>query len=269
VPSAKIRSNGSQRSSPAEAKPRRESLVHHSAGHDPLRFFDRENTLIGQNIIELPVASAPVDADDAAVDSQLYYGTALSEPGSAVMRIECRPYSASFSGNHRWNHGSTWPEKLFRLPSNSVSSAQANDEATLDSKTSVPSAHAQTPQVTIAVTNTWNDVVNNVVYVHDSLAITGGSTDSILRSSDLALTMNLANGAVKRFNGLHQEAPTYQKFSPATQQMAVAYEVEPTNDLGRLGEIVVPAHGTVTTTVTFAVSDPVSQVGDNRKVTVR
>jgi len=115
-----------------------------------LRFFDRENTLIGNNIIELPVASAPVDADDAAVYSQLYYGTALSEPGSAVMRIECRPYSATFSGNHRWNHGSTWPEKLFRLPSNSVSSAQANDEATLDSKTSVPSTHAQTPQVTIA-----------------------------------------------------------------------------------------------------------------------
>ena len=35
MPSAKIRFNGSQRSSPAEANPRRESLIHHSAGHDP------------------------------------------------------------------------------------------------------------------------------------------------------------------------------------------------------------------------------------------
>jgi hypothetical protein len=128
---------------------------------------------------------------------------------------------------------------------------------------------AATPKITIAVTNSWTDTVNGTLFIHDAISITGGNADVQLRATDLALSMTLAGGAKKSYLGLGIPAPQYSKISALSSQPVAAYEVDPSQDLGRLGAITVPAHGNVATTVTFLITDPVQSANDNRAVTVR
>jgi len=119
------------------------------------------------------------------------------------------------------------------------------------------------------VTSAWNDVTPQGLFVHDSLLIHGGDNPATLRPSNFSLTMNLAAGAQKTYQGLTAPAPSYQKYNAFTKTYALAYEIDPQTDFGRLGSIIVPAHGVVAITVTFAIADQVAEPTDNRNVSIR
>jgi len=226
-----------------------------------LRLYDVENALIGQTTIRLPVQT-PLADSDTAVYSESSFGVNMTEPITAVTRVECRAATATFTGSKNWTYGRTWPEKLLPLPTaENVNAGGAGERPAISSSAA--------SRVQIAVTNAWNDMVNGILFVHDTIAVNGGETDRMLRASDLTLTMALSNGARKTYTGMTQGAPTYSKINPLASSTTTAYEVEPTSDLGRLGIIMVPAHGAVTVTVTFAVPDPVANATDNRAVTAR
>jgi hypothetical protein len=80
--------------------------------------------------------------------------------------------------------------------------------------------------------------------------------------------MTLPGGARKTYPGLAAPAPQYSKIVPGVGT-TLAYEVAPAADLGRLGMIIIPAHASVTTTVTFGIADPLATPTDNRNVTLR
>ena len=61
----------------------------------------------------------------------------------------------------------------------------------------------------------------------------------------------------------------WRQDNPRTGNNIMVYEVAPQEDLGALGTIVVPAHGTVRTTVTFITNDALANPADNRAVTVQ
>jgi hypothetical protein len=88
--------------------------------------------------------------------------------------------------------------------------------------------------------------------------------DSTVTPSDFTLTMMLADGTGRTYAGMTQAAPTYQKINPLGNQLITAYEVDPQTDLGRMGSVAVPAHGTISVTVTFMVPDAVANPNDNR-----
>jgi hypothetical protein len=119
------------------------------------------------------------------------------------------------------------------------------------------------------VTNAWNDNVNGVLVVHDTVVLEGGPSEARVSPSDFVLTMLTAGGVRKTYRALANEAPTYQKFNALTKQNSLAYEVDPQSDLGRLGTIVIPAHATVQVTVSFSVGDPVADPNANRTVALR
>ncbi len=116
------------------------------------------------------------------------------------------------------------------------------------------------PQITATVSNAWNDTKDQVLYVHDTVTLQGGESDARLTPGNFTLTMTLAGGAKKTYSAMTTPAPSYTKtnalgvaaagYGPTLQPM-----VDAQTDLGALGSIVVPAHGTASVTVTFAV-DP-------------
>jgi hypothetical protein len=185
---------------------------------------------------------------------------------SSVGSVTCRLQSATFEGGKSWTYGRAWTGKLSPIPS----SQSMNGGAQFGSQASVaPSSDAQPSGLNIAVTNAWNDAVNGATFVHDTISIQGGASDVSLNPAQFTLTMSLANGARKTYYGLTQPAPTYQKLNPLGSTTMTAYEVDPRTDLGSIGSIIVPAHGNVTVTVTFAVPDVIANANDNKTVAVR
>ena len=87
-----------------------------------LRFYDGENALIGQTIFRFPAEPALMSGDNGSY-SLGAFGVKLSEPASAVTKIECRPTAAVFTGNKKWVFGKAWPEKLLPLPKQSSRAA--------------------------------------------------------------------------------------------------------------------------------------------------
>lgn len=105
--------------------------------------------------------------------------------------------------------------------------------------------------------------------MHDSVTISGGDSDRHVRSSDFLLTLPLAGGAKKSYVGLTQAAPLYSKVDALTGNSVMAPSIDPAIDLGRIGDIIVPAHGNVTTTVTFAVADPIADKSAIRSIALK
>ncbi len=225
-----------------------------------LRMYDAENTLIGQTSVSLPVTT-PVASDDVAA-YEVGFGVSMTEPISAVARVDCRPANATFTGNKKWTYGQTWPEKLLPLPT-------ARHDAGEGEGTRNTGAVRTKPHVQVAVTRSWTDTLDGVLYVHDALAIVGSEGTVTLRPSDLTLTVPLANGARKTYAGLAQAAPTYQRLNPFGSATTTVPEVAPAEDFGRIGMMTVPPHGAVTTTVTFAIADPVAPDATYREVSLR
>jgi len=146
--------------------------------------------------------------------------------------------------------------------------SNARPRGALASTAAAPS-HASSP-FTFAVTNAWNDAVNGVLFVHDAIAITGGESDVMLQPDDFLISMHLANGAIKKYPSMTQHAPTYQKYNPADIQNPLTVpEVDVKEDLGSIGPMTIPAHGSVRIVVTFQVVDSVENPQDNRSVSLR
>jgi hypothetical protein len=121
--------------------------------------------------------------------------------------------------------------------------------------------------VAITVTNAWNDMVNGALFVHAAVRIDGAAQDANLAPTQFALTMRLANGAKKVYAAMSRSAPTFQKLNPLNvNTTTTAYEVDPKEDLGSIGSIIVPAHGTVHIVVTFEVDDTIADPNDNRQI---
>jgi hypothetical protein len=130
-------------------------------------------------------------------------------------------------------------------------------------------ARTATP-FTYVVTNAWNDSVNGVLFVHDAIAITGGDNDVTLQPDDFVIAMHLANGALKKYPSMTQPAPKYQKYNPADiQNPLLVPEVDVKEDLGSIGTMTIPAHGSVRIVVTFQVVDSVANPQDNRTISLR
>lgn len=229
-----------------------------------LRFYDSDNALIGQASSDLPISTPVVSGDTGAY--QAGFGVQMSEPASAVTRIDCRPASATFSGNKRWAFGQTWPEKLSPMPSTAAAQPQSADNNPAPVAVVAPKA----PRLPFVITKTWNDVVNgNQIVVHAAVVIQGGTSDTTIHASDFSLSMRLANGAKKNYDGLARATPTFQRLNPLGNQLANVSEVDPKSDLGGLGSLIVPANGTVNTTVSFYVPDVLADANDNRAVVLK
>ena len=224
--------------------------------------YDSENTKLAQRTMDVSIPEIGASGDTAPYLVPLTFLVGEITDAKLVSRISCRIATASFTGNRHWSYPQRWPEALVKLVSD-ASPAQSigADEG------AAPRGRANRLSLTVA--NAWTDLVGGTLYVHDSIVIRGADQDRQLRASDVFLDMRLANGGRGTYVALSQPAPTYQKIDPLGSQTATVNEVEPSSDFGRIGTLIVPAHGSVTTTVTFAVSDPVIDKSDDRDVSVK
>ena len=122
-----------------------------------------------------------------------------------------------------------------------------------------------TSKIALAVSNTWNDSVNGKLIVHVAIDVQGGDADAQVQPRNLMLTMASADGAKKAYRALTQTAP----ISPLGNQTQTAYEADPKDDIGGLGSVIVPAHGTAHIVATFLLGGGVlANPSDNRQVSV-
>lgn len=106
--------------------------------------------------------------------------------------------------------------------------------------------------LSFSVSNAWNDTANGQFFVHDTLVIHGGSSNVTITAGTFVLSIRMLHGGIVRLSGLMHAVPT----------------VSPSQDLGALGSLLVPAHGLVTTTVTFALPSAPADPGANRSVSM-
>lgn len=229
-----------------------------------LQYYDADNVLIGtaQQSMNLQETLAPGITAAYVVSP---FNSPTGEPITALARVTCRINAANFSGRKTWTYGQSWHEPLKSARPRDRGDGDANNAGSVGDR----GGSVQGRGLHIRVANAWNDTVNGVLIVHDAVVVEGGASESHIAPSDFVLTMALANGARKTYPGLAQPAPTYQKYNALTKQNAVAYEVDPQSDLGRLGSVIVPAHATVQVTVSFSVGDPVADANANRAVDLR
>lgn len=235
------------------------------------RFFDDSNAQIGQatNMLSPNELLHPDDTGTYETDPS----PSLSEPGNAIARVSCRVISATFTGRKTWSYPRRWPEKLRPMTAPDAGGADKDGSDNRSTSQSQLPSGSRSVNLPIQVTNAWNDTLNDALFIHDTLVITGGNSDVTLAPSSFALAMNLVNGGRKSYPALSTPAPSYSKFNVMANNGAggnvMVSEVDPSSDLGRLGSITVPAHGSATVTLTFAVTDPVVDPKANRNVTLR
>ena len=228
--------------------------------------YDADNTPIGSaDIMWSP------DPPLVAGDSNLYGGNwqsmSLSEPQSAVEHFTCRVMAATFTGKRTWQYGHTWGEHLSPVDSEGGSGGGGGDDMSRQTHSTVSLANAGGP-VKIEVIKAWNDNDGVNLYVHDQIAVTAGSQPASIAPYQLVLTMKLANGAEKGYQGLNEAAPDYLKFDPVTRENVKTPEIDPNTDFGKVGRMIVPANGTMNIIVTFRVSDSVADATQNTQVAV-
>lgn len=235
--------------------------------------YDHDGNVMGKPVFTFePSNTLPPHDLDEGEQAQLggaFSSVSLSEPQSALASITCRINGAQFEGNHIWTYGHAWTGKLGAVPATAPQDFTDPSSSKIDSSARPSSISRQTlglPPVSLAPTNAWNDTVGGNLLVHVALDVQGGASDATLMPANLTLTMALANGAKKQYPAMPVAAPTYAKLN-ALGDNTTAYEVDPKEDLGRLGSVIVPAHGTVKIVATFFVgSDVVANANDNRQV---
>jgi hypothetical protein len=229
-------------------------------------YFDADGAQIGTVDSQLTLDPPLVSGDDQMMASIQYPN--LSETQNAIARVTCRIEAASFSGLKKWTYGQRWPEPLSRMSQQSNLGegrrAFPNRPNELENEDDVGL------RLSLAVVRAWNDVVRGNLFVHVALHVHGGDTEIALRPEHLALTLTLSNNARKSYTAMTGMAPTYQKFNPLGNTTLTVHEVDPKDDLGGLGSIIIPARGSVNVTATFNVGhDPITDPTDNRQVTIR
>ena len=234
------------------------------------KLYNHLGELAGDGDVQVDASVMPGDSVNRAFgDSHVF----SSDGGDAVAAVTCRLQSASFEGHKTWKYGQKWPEKLAPAPAVVPSTDEVGMGGRGDAVGDNPGSTRRAPapaDLVVAVVNSWNDTVGNNLLVHTALDVTGGVTDATLSPNMLSLTMTLANGGKKAYRALGDAAPTYKKINPMGDAPMVAYEVDPKDDLGRLGSLIVPARGKVRVVATFLVgTDNVANPTDNRSVAVK
>jgi len=227
------------------------------------QFYDADNVLIGTGNSHVVPDETLAPGVTAAYFTTVYLSGSIAEPISALARVTCRMDGASFSGQKKWTYGQPWREPLKSARAPEGQGADSSAAGSADGTAGTDRA------LRMRVANAWNDNVNGVLVVHDTVVLEGGPSEARVSPSDFVLSMLTAGGVRKTYHALANEAPTYQKFNALTKQNSLAYEVDPQSDLGRLGTIVIPAHATVQVTVSFSVGDPVADPNANRTVALR
>ena len=225
--------------------------------------YDGENVRMDQQARRLVLGEALASGDTTS--ARVYF--AFNVPGrqSLLSRVTCKIQGATFSGNRVWSVGQNWPEKLLPLQSESVTTTAGGGGG----GAAAPRPVASIQRASIVVTNSWNDVVNGVTFVHVALSLSAGDAPAVVRPADVQLTMSLANGLQKTYTALAKGAPTYQKLNPLGSTSTTAYEVTPSEDFGRIGTVTVPAHGEGRVVATFAIADALANPADNRAVSLK
>jgi len=194
-----------------------------------------------------------------------------NEPRSALSEVKCRLESAKFEGGLTWTYGRVWHRRLAPMPraESSLDNEPSNIEITKSPKTGPASSISG---VTIMITNAWNDTVNGNLFVHVALDIRTNSVDALIGPANLQLTMKMADDKDHIFTAMTDSAPTYQKLSPLgqTSTTQTAFEVDPKEDLGRLGSSKLSADSTSHIVATFAIGNlSVSDPKDNKRVILK
>ena len=199
---------------------------------------------------------------------KIYAIFSLKDQSRFFARATCRISSAQFSGYVQpWTTLRRWTEKLLPLANAESSDTTQPDRSVATSRK--PNGPAASP-VAIHVTNAWNDVVAGKTLVHVAIDTQGGNSDSTLTPEHLVLTMALASGGKKTYTAIPVAAPTYEMVNPLLNATKQVHEVDPKEDLGGLGSVIVPAHGTVKVVATFLVgTDVVANASDNRNVVLK
>lgn len=233
------------------------------------RWYDTDGSQIGQEVKGVNVSPILTPGDSNTYE--FFGGTDLSEPTQAIGFVTCRIQHATFTSRRSWQYGTAWHEKLRRIESEPAvdgdddNSPMANDQPSeKPARSSKPSSHASHLQFTVS--NAWNDNLNGALLIHTALVIQGGKHGVTVSPQDFALTMALANGGTKRYQGMTAPAPTYEKFNALTNTSTTAYEVDPKDDLGAIGSVTVPAGGSASVIVTFVIPDIVADPKANRNV---
>lgn len=240
--------------------------------------YDHDGNVMGRPILTYtPKNSLPPHDLDEGEQGQLggaFSGIRLSEPITALSSVSCRIDEAMFEGNRNWTYGHAWSGALGKVPVARALPASAKQASSLANTTegavSAKTSTSSEPNLTLAVLNAWSDTVGGNLYIHTAVEVQGGASDKTLVPANIALTMALANGGKKQYSSMQSGAPTYEKLSPLGRTTQTAYEVDPKDDFGRLGSIIVPAHGKVRIVATFLIgSDVLANPSDNRQVMMR
>jgi hypothetical protein len=255
----------------------RHALIHASM---ELKYYDTEGVLIGRIQREYDI-NPPVESGEQGIFQDYFPYENLAEPASSIGKFTCTIIAARFSGLKSWSVDKRWNEPLvsgsddqsFSQGQSSSGQSSSNDDSGNTPDSALDSAGASQsarPAITLSVSNAWNDTVQGSVYVHTALDIHGGASDATLTPDMLMLSMKLANGGKRNYGASAQAAPTYQKISALSNTPITANEVDPKEDLGALGSLIIPAHGTVHIVATFFVgSDILADPNANRQVTLR
>ncbi len=187
--------------------------------------------------------------------------------GATVVRVTCRIAHASFAGGKRWARGEHWGGTLI-----AIGATEHQDTAPASAPAPGAPMHADdTIQVSsssdlrIVVVKAWNDLGNPGLFVHDEVLIQGGSSDVPITPANFVLTVKLANGGRKTYNAMTGPAPDYIKMN-AMGILYPAHTVDPSNDLGAIGSLIVPAGGTVKVILTFPVPEGLANPTANNNV---
>lgn len=207
---------------------------------------------------------------DEVTGDDTYIGGVLTEPYSALGRVTCRLQSAKFEGGKSWSYGHVWTGK--RIKPTVDDTSDAGDRSRLSPGTLQTSQGEARDRrsLDVHVTNAWNDTLAGNLFVHVALDVMTKGKESSMVPSMLRLKMALSNGGTKSYPAMPVSAPTYAKLNPLGSSTTTAFEVDPKEDLGRLGSVTIPAGGVAHVVATFLIgSDSVSNANDNRTVTVQ
>lgn len=248
----------------------------HLVSYDILfTMYDHDGNVMGNPSFSFPPKnSIPPHDYDEGESSKLagaFSGIQLTEPISALSRVSCKIVGAKFEGNKIWTYGHAWRSKLGVIP---VARAFSNDQSTNNlngdrSKNQLSSSSRSIAAPQISVANAWTDTLNGSNYVHDSVTINSGDTERHVTASNFMLTVSVSGGAKKSYMGMTQASPMFTKINPLTGNNMPAPSIDPATDLGRIGEIVIPAHTNITTTVTFGLADIVIDKSDIRNIVLK
>jgi hypothetical protein len=181
-----------------------------------------------------------------------------SGSSTSIARYSCTIVASVFDNGSKWSTGKSWSGKLLAVTPSQQQQQQQQQQP------GCSAAHG----VQFCVKSSWSDrdPDSGQYFIHVRLTIQGGDREVTISPDDFVLTVKLANGGISRYKGLTKAAPTYAKLSAGVP--TTAPEVDPTFDLGALGDVTVPVNGPVTVTVTWVVPVAPADLKSNTDVSM-